>query len=160
MNKTTYLITLTALAAFAGSSITFAQQGPDEAAVAKAATQGQKILKPEDLKWNKDLQWVNFIVDEGGVQSARGYFGAISKKDYDALLNGTAKGFLTVQQCFYFNNATRLFSRFDAPAPGASISLYQHNAFFRTDSVMRVVPLNRQFVENLAVRKFLDVAGK
>jgi len=159
MNAKTILIALTSLAALAIALPTRAQT-PDEAAVAKAATRGQEVLDPEDLKWNENLQWINFVVNEGGVQPVRNYFGAITKKELDQIVNGSYQGMLKVQQCFYFNSSTRLFSRFDAPQPGASVSLYQKHAYFRQDSIMRVVPLNRKFVENLAVRKFLDVSGE
>lgn len=159
MKKTTCLTALTLLLVLVAAPVALAQN-PNEAAVAKAATEGQKLLKPEDLKWNDNLLWVSVIVNEGGVQLGRGYFGAITKGELDALANGSAKGMVKLQQAFYFNDATRLFSRFDALQPGASVSLYQKSAYFRQDSIMRVMPLNRQFVENLAIRGFLKVEGE
>ena len=98
-------------------------------------------------------------MDDGRVASNRDYFGAIKKADLDAVTNGSAKGMVMIQQVFYYNQATRQFSRFDASTGGA-IPILQKNAYFRPDSIMRMVPLNKKFVENLAVREFLNVAGE
>lgn len=140
-----------------------AQDAPAESAeTAEAAAntaRGPQMIDPKDLKWNKDLEWVSFIVDDGRVASNRDYFGAIKKSDLQAVTGGTAKGMVLIQQVFYYNQATRQFSRFDASTGGA-IPILQKNAYFRPDSIMRMVPLNKQFVENLAVREFLNVAGE
>lgn len=129
-------------------------------AAAKAATAAPKLLKPQDLKWNESLQWVSVVIDEGGVQPVRDYFGALAKPDMDALVAGTSKGMVRLQQAFYFNEATRSFTRFNTTLPGATVSLYQNNAYFRHDTFMRILPLSRQFVENLAVSGFLKVEGE
>lgn len=140
-------------------------QKPDEAAPApkaapaKPAPEAPKLLKPSDLKWNDNLQWVSVVIDEGGVQPVRDYFGAVTKADLEALLNGTAKGMIRIQQPFYFNEAARSFTRFDMPLPGATVALYQGNGYFRHDSFKRIVPLNRGFVESLALTGFLRVEG-
>jgi hypothetical protein len=134
-------------------------EGDGPAAAAAAAAQQPSVLKPEDLKWNKDLKWISFIVDDGRIQSQRDYFGAVSTADFQALTGGTAKGMVRVQQVFYYNGATRSFSRFDASA-GGSLPLLSKNGYFRPDSIMRIVELNEKFVESLAVRSFLNVAGE
>lgn len=153
MKKATYSV----LSALLLTGLVYAQD--EDAAAAQAATSGQQLLKPGDLKWNPDLQWVSFVVEEGGVQPTRGYFAALSKREFDDLIAGSATGMIRFQQVFYFNSAARLFSRFDAPQPGASISLYESDGYFRPEKIVRVVPLNKQFVENLALRKFLKVEG-
>ncbi len=134
-------------------------EGAETANAANAAANTPKLIDPKDLKWNADLEWVSFIVDDGRVQSNRDYFGAVKKADLQALTNGSAKGMILVQQVFYYNPATRQFSRFDATS-GGSVAILQKNAYFRPDSIMRMVPLNQKFVENLAVREFLNVAGE
>jgi len=134
-------------------------EGDGPAAAAAAAAQQPSVLKPEELKWNKDLKWISFIVDDGRIQSQRDYFGAVSTSDFQALVGGSAKGMIRVQQVFYYNGATRSFSRFDASA-GGSLPLLSKNGYFRPESIMRIVELNEKFVESLAVRSFLNVAGE
>ncbi len=164
MRQTTYLNVLAAAGAVFLATGALAQDNApaesDETAKAAARTAaGPQLIKPEDLKWNPDLTWVSFIVDDGRVQSNRDYFGAIKKADLNAVVNGSAKGMVMIQQVFYYNPATRQFSRFDASAGGA-IPILEKGGYFRPDSIMRMVPLNKKFVENLAVREFLNVEGE
>ncbi len=159
MRKQTYPNLLAALAiALVGIMPACVQAQDAEDTAAAAEKTGPSILKPADLKWNNNLVWVSFIVDDGRLQSNRDYFGAIEKKDFDGLVGGTAKGMVKVQQVFYYNAATRQFSRFDASGAG-TVSILKKSGYFRPDSIMRMVELNKQFVENLAVRKFLMVEG-
>ncbi len=156
MTKPTYPTLLAALAAVALlPGMALAQ---DDNADGAAENTGPAILKPDDLKWNANLIWISFIVDDGRLQSNRDYFGAIEQKDFDALTNGSANGMVKIQQVFYYNAATRQFSRFDASGAGM-VSILEKSGYFRPDSIMRVVKLNKQFVENLAIRKFLAVEG-
>ncbi|MEM7014802.1 MAG: hypothetical protein AAF585_25360, partial [Verrucomicrobiota bacterium] len=117
--------------------------------------------KTEDevkAEWNDDLVWVSFIVDDGRVASQRDYFGAFEKADFQAVIDGSKQGFVRVQQVFYYNAATRQFSRFDATQGGA-VPILGKNGYFQPGSLMRIVPLNDGFVTRLAMQNFLDVAG-
>lgn len=154
---------LSAILAIALSSNGLAQDKPDRAstaegegpaAAAAAAAQQPTLLKPEELKWNKELKWISFIVDDGRVQSQRDYFGAVTTADFQALLSGTGTALIKVQQVFYYNSPARQFSRFDASG------ILGQGGYFRPASIMRVVELNPKFVESLAVRGFIDVAGQ
>lgn len=136
--------------------------GADPTATPAAAT-GAEAPKPPTLEevkeqWNDNLVWVSFIVDDGRVASQRDYFGAFDKADFDGVVAGSAKGMVKVQQVFYYNSATRQFSRFDA-AGGGQMPLLGKSGYFRPESIMRIVPLNRDFVERLAMQLFLDVKG-
>lgn len=157
MRKQTYLKLMAIVAMIGMLPTALMAQDPDDTQAA-AENAGPQILKPADLKWNKNLMWISFIVDDGRVQSNRDYFGAIEKADFDAMVAGSAKGLVKVQQVFYYNAATRQFSRFDASGAG-SVSILKKSGYFKPESIMRVVPLNDTFVENLAVRKFLMVEG-
>lgn len=114
----------------------------------------------EEVKaeWNNNLVWVSFIVDDGRVASQRDYFGAFEKAEFDAVIAGTKEGFVRVQQVFYYNAATRQFSRFDATQGGA-VPILGKNGYFQPVSLMRIVPLNQDFVIRLARQNFLDVKG-
>lgn len=160
MKKTACLTALTALLALLALPLSAAEPPKALAPAAKPAAEAPKLLKAQDLKWNENLVWVSLVIDEGGVQPVRDYFGALAKADFDALVGGTAKGMMKLQQAFYFNEATRSFTRFDNALPGATVALYQKFAYFRQESIMRIVPLNRQFVENLAISSFLKVEGE
>jgi len=159
MRKQTYLklMALIAMIGLLPCTLPAQETSPDDTQAA-AENAGPKMLQPSDLKWNKNLMWVSFIVDDGRIQSNRDYFGAIEKADFDALVGGSAKGMVKVQQVFYYNAATRQFSRFDASGAG-TVSILKKSGYFRPESIMRMVPLNDKFVENLAVRKFLMVEG-
>jgi len=153
------------LAALLGFGLPFAGQAQDKpekttaegegpAAAAAAAAQQPTLLKPEELKWNRDLIWISFIVDDGRAQSQRDYFGAVTSADFQTLLTGTGTTMIKVQQVFYYNSPTRQFSRFDASG------ILGQSGYFRPGSFMRIVELNQKFVESLAVRGFLNVAGE
>ncbi|MFT5465111.1 MAG: hypothetical protein ACI8UO_000197 [Verrucomicrobiales bacterium] len=131
-----------------------------DAAATPAVDPAVKAPTLDEVKaqWNKNLVWVSFIVDDGRVASQRDYFGAFDKADFDTVVNGGAKGMVKVQQVFYYNSATRQFSRFDA-AQGGQMPLLGKSGYFRPESIMRIVPLNNEFVERLAVQMFLDVKG-
>ena len=98
-------------------------------------------------------------MDDGRAQSNRDYFGAIRSADLTALESGSKEGMVRVQQVFYYNPATRQFSRFDA-ASGGSTPILQQTGYFQADTIMRVVPLNEDFVKNLISRNFLTVNGE
>ena len=153
------------LAALLGLGLPFSGQAQDKpekttaegegpAAAAAAAAQQPTLLKPEELKWNRDLIWISFIVDDGRAQSQRDYFGAVTSADFQTLLTGTGTTMIKVQQVFYYNSPTRQFSRFDASG------ILGQSGYFRPGSFMRIVELNQKFVESLAVRGFLNVAGE
>lgn len=179
MRNQTYLTSAVALAgmilAFAGFQSTVVAQDTETPAAAPVAAPGAEpsdaaaagtvppaaeplTIEEVKAKWNKDLSWVSFIVDDGRVSSQRDYFGAFEKADLDAVLGGSAQGMVKVQQVFYYNAATRQFSRFDATS-GGSVAILAKSGYFRPDSIMRIVPLNTEFVERLAMQNFLDVAG-
>ena len=129
-------------------------EGEGPAAAAAAAAQQPTLIKPEELKWNQDLKWISFIVDDGRVQSQRDYFGAVTQADFQTLLSGSPTAMLKVQQVFYYNGPSRQFSRFDASG------ILGNTGYFKPSSIMRVVELNQKFVEGLAVRGFVNVAGE
>ena len=129
-------------------------EGEGPAAAAATAAQQPTLLKPEELKWNPDLKWISFIVDDGRAQSQRDYFGAVTAADLQTLLSGTGTTMIKVQQVFYYNSPTRQFSRFDASG------ILGQSGYFRPGSFMRIVELNQKFVESLAIRGFLNVAGE
>ena len=155
MSKKTYLTLFAVLASLVAAPVSFAQE---PAAEAVNVDDKPKVKTADDLKWDADLVWISFIVDDGRVQSNRDYFGAVTKADFNSITTGSAKGMVKVQQVFYYNVATRQFSRFDASS-GNAIPILKKSGYFRPESIMRMVPLNKQFVENLAVREFLSVEG-
>lgn len=129
-------------------------EGEGPATAAATAAQQPPLLKPEELKWNRDLKWISFIVDDGRVQSQHEYFGAITAADMQTLLTGGGTAMIRVAQVFYYNSPTRQFSRFDASG------ILGNSGYFKPSTIMRVIELNPKFVESLAVRGFVNVAGE
>lgn len=157
MMKYTYTSVVAAAALLLTPALLNAQNPPAAPATPPAAPAAPK-KKESDLKWSANLVWVSFIVEQGA--GTTDYFGAMEKKDYDAILAGSAKGFIPVQQVFYYNPSTRGFMRFDAAVPvAANMKIYKKNGYFRSDTFVRVVPLSKEFVTFLAVQEFLMVEG-
>jgi len=153
------------VAALLGLGLPFAGQAQDKqekataegegpAAAATAAAQRPTLLKPEELKWNRDLKWISFIVDDGRAQSQRDYFGAVTSADFQTLLAGTGTTMIKVQQVFYVQQPD------SAIFPLRCIWHSRCRRLLQAGVVHRIVELNQKFVESLAVRGFLNVAGE
>jgi len=168
MKKRNLILTALITAGFLASFHVHAQEedaaGPDNEAAAAgpsaeqpgATPVAEPKIDPATIKFDPNKIWVSFIVNDGRVQSNRDYFGALKKSDFDALVQGQTDGMLRVEQVFYYNSATRQFSRFDATS-GNAIPILEKHGYFRPDSIMRIVPLNQGFVRNLAAQGFLSV---
>ena len=94
----------------------------------------------------KEGLWVGLIVTT--QKEIAEYDGYIGKTDYDALVAGNAKIFVTLRKAFYVRE--KLIVRFqDIPGYG-----YNNQISLKADTITRIIPLRQAYVDSII--KLLD----
>jgi hypothetical protein len=98
--------------------------------------------------------WVALTVTSGEpLKGASEYCGLVQRADYDALLSGTGKGFVSLQKAFFISKDKQIVRWQDMPYYG-----YSDQISFRAVTVIRARLLRKSYIESVA--KILDAPNK
>ena len=98
-----------------------------------------------DAAEGEDTIWVAVAVPINGTKSIGEYYGQAKKSEYEMLLSGVLKGFLTMQSIFFLSTDKKEIVRLqDLDGYG-----YTGQVSFKADTIIRVKPIRKEFIEKL-----------
>ena len=93
-----------------------------------------------------DEVWLAVVI--AGSDAFKGpseYYGSALKVDYDAVVSGSAKGFLTLRKSFYISKDKQIIRFQDIATYG-----YSGQISFRADTIIRIKQLRKSFIDSNA----------